>query len=103
MLTFQDRILGQAKLRQAPSLGALRQAQQQVLGRDVFILHPLGIALGGCEDVRGGAGQADLAGSAIYLRTALQIALDFFAQRLDRPGDLGDHRWHDAILLAKQG
>jgi hypothetical protein len=82
--------------------GALGQRDQEVLGRDVLVLHRRGLAAGALDEAGELRADGGLLAGAVDLRDALDGLGDLGAQRPGVRADLADDREHDAIGVAEQ-
>jgi hypothetical protein len=99
---FQNGVAVQAIFTQTLALWTLRQAQQQVLGGDVFILHAFGETLGALQSIGGRTRQANLAGRAVDARARFELLADLITQGEDAARHLGYYSRDDALLLVEQ-
>ena len=73
-----------------------------MLGGDIFILHPLGIAFGGGQHFTCLGRQADLQVGALDLGPFFELLAQFFLDGLSPAGHLGDDGPDDPIRLLHQ-
>src|SRR5258708_1785957 len=101
---LQDGVQGHAGVGQRSAgraLPVLRDGHQQVLGRDVLILHRLGLLLRAIE--RRAQPLADvLAAAAAHLRHLLDRRVELRGECLRAHAELAENRRHYAVLLADQ-
>ncbi len=101
--SLEDGILGQAILHQAAALSALGERQQNVLGRDVIVLHGAGMALGGGQNISCRAGKPHFGSRAVDTRAGLQVTLQVVPQGQWAACHLGDDGGSHAVFLLQQG
>jgi hypothetical protein len=78
------------------------RTEQDMLGRNVFVAHAAGVALGCSQHIRSRPGQAGFPTCAVYPGPVLQLAGRFIAQTLDTAGYLGHDRWDNPLRLAQE-
>ena len=74
-----------------------------MLGRDVVVLHALGVTLGGIEGIDGGLRQANFHVAALHLGTFVQLSMELFAEGEGAAGDPGDQGGDDTFVLIDEG
>ena len=106
----QERLAGQPVLLQAPAARGGRalvdQGEQQVLDRDVLVLEPAGLPLGGVEQAAEPLGHEHLAGRgpwAGHLGPAPELGLQVGAERARVGAGLLEQPWRQPVGLVDQG
>ncbi len=77
---FENRVFRQPAGSQPLALDGIGQAEQNMLGRDVVILHSFGVLFRGREHIGGGLRKPDFHVRAVDLRAAGKFPFQFLAQ-----------------------
>jgi hypothetical protein len=102
--SLRERVVRRAVGAQGVAGGAGRggEREQKVLGGDVLVAQPAGLALGGAQDVEQLARVAGLARAGGDRREPVERGVDVGADRLGRDLELAQHGLHDALGLLEQ-
>jgi hypothetical protein len=98
----ENRLTGDACLRKEPGCLALllgEKAEQEMLGGDELVAHPVGLPLGRVEDTVKGRREVDLGRGAAYLGKLLQQDIDPASQRGRSDANLLKDRAGEPSLL----
>ncbi len=98
----EDGVLRKPVRGEALALDRISQSEQQVLGGNIFVLHPLGITFRRTECLRGGGCKAHFDAGPLNLGVLVKSVLQFGAQGIHAAGDLGHERRDDALVLAQE-